>query len=88
MAGDVLTTTDDVRAGQALLEPVMGNGRRLAGSPKLDMVRAHALAELSRLPEPPRGLAKAPAYPVTVAEPLRRLADEVDRRTGAGLRED
>jgi nicotinate phosphoribosyltransferase len=88
MAGDVLTTTDDVRAGQALLERVMGNGRRLAGSPKLDMVRAHALAELSRLPEPLRGLAKAPAYPVTVAEPLRRLADEVDRRTGAGLRED
>jgi len=83
MAGDVLTSEADVQPGQALLEPVMRNGRRLANSPPLDIVRAHALAQLHRLPEPLRRLSRAPAYPVTVAEPLRRLADEVDRRSAA-----
>ena len=83
MTGDVLTSEADVQPGQALLEPVMRNGRRLANSPPLDIVRAHALAQLHRLPEPLRRLSQAPAYPVTVAEPLRRLADEVDRRSAA-----
>lgn len=81
LAGDLLTTADDVRPGRPLLAPVMQDGRRLAEPPALDSVRAHAQAELAALPEPLRGLAQASAYPVTVAEPLSRLAEAVDRRT-------
>jgi len=82
MTGDVVTTADDAPAGKPLLEPVMRDGKRLAPSPPLASVREHALAELSRLPASLRGLAQAQAYAVTIAEPLRRLADEIDRRTG------
>lgn len=82
MAADVLTTADAVQSGQPLLLPVMQQGRRLAKSPALDTVRDHARAELARLPLPLRALTQAASpYPVTVAEPLRRLAAEVDKRS-------
>ncbi|HRH81485.1 MAG TPA: nicotinate phosphoribosyltransferase [Thiobacillaceae bacterium] len=81
-AGDVLTTADDLLPGRPLLEPVMRAGRRLAAPPPLAALREYAQAELVALPEVLRGLDQAEAYPVTVAEPLRRLADAVDRRTG------
>ena len=83
LAGDILTTAEDAPAGAPLLKPVMHGGRRLEASPNLNVVREVALAELSRLPEPLRRLAQAKAYPVTVAEPLRALALEVDSRIGA-----
>jgi nicotinate phosphoribosyltransferase len=81
MVGDTLTTMDAEPDGQGLLHDVMRVGRRLAASPSLADVRRHALASLARLPEALRGLSPAPAYPVTVAEPLHALAREVDRRT-------
>lgn len=81
MAGDILTTTDDTPTGQPLLRTVMRHGRRVADRTSLEQIRAHARAGLASLPEALRGLATAPAYPVSVAEPLRRLAEEVDRRT-------
>ncbi len=81
MAGDVLTTADAVQSGQPLLVPVMQQGRRLAKSPLLDTIRDRARAELARLPVPLRALTPAASpYCVTVAEPLRLLAAEVDRR--------
>jgi nicotinate phosphoribosyltransferase len=83
MAGDTLTTMDAEPDGQGLLRDVMRGGRRLAASPSLADVRRHAQASLARLPESLRGLSPAPAYPVTVAEALRALARETDRRTGA-----
>jgi len=81
LAGDLLTSADAAPAGEGLLREVMRGGSRLAPSPPLQEVRRHALAELARLPDALRGLAAAPAYPVTVAEPLRALAREVDGRT-------
>lgn len=82
MAGDVLCTADRVLPGEALLAPVMQQGRRLSGSPALAGVREHAKAALSRLPAPLRALAPAPvAYPMSVDDSLARLAAEVDRRT-------
>jgi nicotinate phosphoribosyltransferase len=81
MAGDVLTVADDAQAGDALVRPVMRNGRRVPGLPTLDAARAHAAAELARLPEPLRRLEKL-AYPVEVAPALRALAEQVDRETG------
>ena len=82
MAGDFLTTADAVQSGQPLLVPVMRQGRRLAKSPALGAIRDHARAELARLALPLRALTPATSpYCVTVAEPLRLLAAEVDRRT-------
>jgi len=81
LAGDLLTSADAAPAGEGLLREVMRGGSRLAPSPSLQEVRRQALAELARLPDALRGLAAAPAYPVTVAEPLRVLAREVDGRT-------
>jgi len=86
MAGDVLTTTDDVAPGEPLLVPVMRQGRRLANMPVLNAVREHAHAELARLPVHLRALTPATApYCVTLAPPLRQLAEEVDKRIQADL---
>lgn len=74
-------TLDDSRPGKPLLQTVMRNGRRVVDMPCMEQIRAHARAELATLPEALRGLGPVPAYPVLVAEPLRRLAEEVDRRT-------
>jgi len=85
MAGDVLTTADAAQPGQPLLVPVMRNGQRLANSPALEVVRENARAELAKLPVPLRALTQAPSpYSATVAEPLRRLAAEVDKRIQSG----
>jgi nicotinate phosphoribosyltransferase len=78
-AGDILTLHDDALAGEPLLRPVMRGGRLVDGPPSLAALRERAAAQLKCLPEPLRGLDPAPAYPVTVAEPLQALARSVDR---------
>lgn len=83
MTGDVVSLETDASPGEPLLRPVMRGGRRIAPSPPLSEVRAHAARELDRLPEPLRRLEPATAYPVHIAPALKRLAEEVDRRTGA-----
>jgi len=81
MSGDVLTTADAPACGQPLLVPVLRQGRRLSSSPALDAVRDHARAELARLAGNLRTLTPAVSpYPVRIAEPLRRLAAEIDKR--------
>ena len=70
-ASDVVTLEGDVRDGEALIAPVMRNGRRLA-QPRLVEARAHCLDQLVRLP-------KAFPYPVEISPALRSLAAEVDR---------
>jgi nicotinate phosphoribosyltransferase len=75
---DLLTTTDDSQLGEALLRPVMRDGRRLAPSPSLAQVRQHLAAELARLPPALRALPSAPPYPVVVSPALRDLARRVD----------
>ncbi len=84
MRGDVLTTADDAGAdgsspGEPLLQAVMRSGRRLTPQVLRDE-RAHAQAELARLPEGLRSLDPAPAYPVTVSAALHSLARQVDGR--------
>src|SRR5262249_58276679 len=66
--------------GEPLLRLVMRNGKLLAAAPSLHDIRAHSKRELERLPEPLRRLDAAVSYPVEVAEALRALAEEVDRR--------
>jgi nicotinate phosphoribosyltransferase len=80
MVGDVLSIEDDIQSGEALLMPVMAIGRRLSPKPSLDAIRDHVRHALARLPEPLRRLETSPAYPIEVADALRKLAEETDRR--------
>lgn len=83
MVGDILTTADDIRSGEALLTQVMAAGRRLRRTPTLEKIRERAARELERLPEPLRQLQVMPPYPVEVSDALQRLSEETDRRLAA-----
>ena len=83
MAGDVVTVVGDPQEGEALIRPVMRQGRRVEPPEPLDAARERAAAELARLPPHLRDLQEAPAYPVAVAPALRELASAVDRDLGA-----
>jgi nicotinate phosphoribosyltransferase len=76
-AHDVVSVEGDAQSGEPLLRPVMLRGRRLP-QPNLAAARAHAVAQLARLPERLRSLAPAEPYPVEIAPALRALAEEVD----------
>lgn len=78
MVRDVLTLAGHPAEGAALLEPVMRGGKRIADPVPLAAVRERAAASLAQLPDALRALDKAPAFPVQVADCVRRLADEVD----------
>lgn len=80
MARDVLSLENDAQSGEALIEQVMKDGRRIAPSPTLADIRARAAHDLARLPPPLRTLEPQTVYPVEIAEPLTRLAAEVDER--------
>ena len=84
---DLLTTADDIVGEEALLQPVMRGGHRVAATPTLAAVREHAAAQLTALPEALRRLEPAPAYPVHVGAPLRALAAFVDRQAPARERD-
>jgi nicotinate phosphoribosyltransferase len=80
MIGDVLSIEGDNHAGEPLIQLVMQDGRRVGPAPSLAEIRARSARELTRLPEPMRRLDPSADYPVTVADALVRLADDVDRR--------
>ena len=79
MASDIVTLEDDAARGEALLQPVMRAGRRLAQPVTLDRIRQHAADALARLPEPLRCLDESFVYPVGIADALRELAARIDR---------
>jgi nicotinate phosphoribosyltransferase len=80
MAGDLLSLEGGEHAGEPLIQLVMQGGRRLQPSPSLDEIRRHAKRELERLPESVRRIEPGMVYPVEVADELKKLAAEVDRR--------
>ena len=80
MAGDVLTLEGDRLDGEALIQPVMLDGRRIAPPVTLNDSRAHAARELNRLPEALKELERGPDYPVQVSHAVRQLAQQVDER--------
>ena len=82
LAGDTLALEGHDKPGEALLQQVMRNGRRVHPSPPLGEIRQRANRELERLPKSLRQLEADTTYAVEVAEELRELAAEVDRRTG------
>jgi len=77
---DVLALEDDVASEEGLIKPVMAAGRRLPDLPTLEDASIHAREELARLPGPLRALQPGVGYTVDVAQSVRDLADEVDRR--------
>jgi nicotinate phosphoribosyltransferase len=68
------------RGGEPLLQLVMRDGERTQPAETLDAIRARAKRDLERLPEPLRRLEAGTTYPVEVADELKTLAAEVDRR--------
>ncbi len=79
MTGDIVSTEDDRQAGKALLRPVMRKGRRFDPSSSLVEIRDRVARGLVQLPEALRRLDAEIAYPVTIAQRLLALAEEVDR---------
>ncbi|HEB99095.1 MAG TPA: nicotinate phosphoribosyltransferase [Thiotrichales bacterium] len=83
LAHDCLTTADDARDGEALIQPVMRAGRRL-DQPSLDESRAHALASVRRLPSSLQALETASTpYRVDVSPALKSVTREADARIAA-----
>ena len=80
MAGDVLTLEGDRIDGEALIQPVMLGGRRIAPPVPLNGSRARALRELDRLPDALRGLERGAEYPVRISQAIEQLAREVDSK--------
>jgi nicotinate phosphoribosyltransferase len=82
---DLVTLADEpAPAGaEALLQPVMRAGRRIAPPEALDALRGHAAAQLATLPDALRGLegiAAEQAYPVEISPALQQLAASLDRQ--------
>lgn len=71
--GDVIGRWEEELSGTPLLGKVMEHGRRMAGKKAdLNALRAHARAQLQRLPERVRAIEAAdPPYPVRVSAALR-----------------
>jgi nicotinate phosphoribosyltransferase len=80
MAGDILTVEGDQQPGEPLIVEVMRGGKRVAPAPTLAQIRERAAADLARLPEPLRQLQLSAEYPVKVADALKTLAQEADKK--------
>ena len=80
---DVISVEGDPQPGEPLLKPVLRGGRPAAPPPALAEIRAHAAAELARLPEGLRRLEPGAGYEAEISPALRALAAEVDRRLAA-----
>jgi nicotinate phosphoribosyltransferase len=71
-AGDTIARHDEPLPGEPLLECVMQGGRRLpAGRVDTASARAHAAAQLARLPAALRSLEPAEPYPVAISPALQ-----------------
>src|SRR5689334_8189258 len=81
MCGDTLSLDTDKYAGETLVKPAMRGGKRLLPAPTLTQIREHAKRELYSLPDALTRLQPSD-YPVTVAQPLRAMAAEIDARAG------
>jgi nicotinate phosphoribosyltransferase len=82
LAGDTIAAAGEAAEGEALLQPVLRDGRPVGDRPDLAAARDLAARELASLPEPLRALEVETPYDVAVTDRLRALADEVDRKLG------
>ena len=79
---DIVTTLADRQEGEALLQPVMSNGQRLAPPVALTTIRTRIAGQLSSLPDSIRQLEAGPPYEVRISRALHDLADFVDHSLG------
>ena len=78
---DILACEDeDLPGGEALLQPVMLDGRRLGSRPLLDDIQTRLGQDLARLDGHYQRLYNPPRYPVTPSAQLERLAAQVQER--------
>jgi nicotinate phosphoribosyltransferase len=80
MRGDVLSLETDKQDGEALIEPVMHAGKRIAAAPSLAQIRERAAAQLAKLPAPLKRLEQGTDYPVKIADALKALAATIDAK--------
>jgi nicotinate phosphoribosyltransferase len=81
MEGDVLTVEGDAQDGEALIRPVMQDGKRIGALPPLDDIRERCAEQLANLPAHLRRLDSEPRYEAEVSEALKAVAAAVDRET-------
>ena len=79
---DVVTLEDDPQPGNALIEPVMVNGRRRQPVSALSELRVRAAAQVAQLPERLRQLDDGGLYTVEISQSLRDLAQMHDTSIG------
>jgi nicotinate phosphoribosyltransferase len=80
---DIISLAEERQEGEPLLMPAMRDGCRIGAAQTLAQGRERVARELAHLPEPLRGLGQAEPYPVVVADALKVLAAEVDRRVAS-----
>lgn len=79
MRADTIVLEGRRAPGEPLLRPVMRGGLRLAPAESLAVIRERAIEQLGCLPPELRELDADAAYPVTIADELRALADVASR---------
>jgi nicotinate phosphoribosyltransferase len=82
--GDLVTLdSDSVEAGEALLAPVMKDGKRINSPETLGQIRERAARHMAGIPRSLTSLeAASHPYGVEISESVRALADEVDAQQG------
>jgi len=75
---DLLGLERESNPGQALLQPVMHKGRRIAAAESLDRVRARSAESLASLPAEQRDLDSEQRLKPRISEPLLQLTKRVD----------
>jgi nicotinate phosphoribosyltransferase len=78
IASDVLAFRQEALPAEALLIPVMRDGKRLASPQPLSSLRQYAATQLARLPDSLRTLDRSEPFKVAISESVRQCADELD----------
>jgi len=84
--GDTVTLADarGPAGAQALLQPVLRGGHRVAPAETLETIRKRVLDQVELLPAPLRRLSGQPTYTVEIDSGLQMLAERVDRLQAMG----
>ncbi len=78
IASDVLAFRQEALPAEALLIPVMRDGKRLASPQPLSSLRQYAATQLARLPDGLRTLDRSEPFKVAISESVRQCAGELD----------
>ncbi|MBA4147021.1 MAG: nicotinate phosphoribosyltransferase [Verrucomicrobia bacterium] len=78
MNGDTLALINEALPGEALIQPVMREGKRVQAKPACSEMREYCLHQLSRLPETLTQL-EPTEYPVHISEGMNDLVARLER---------